>query len=195
MRKASHKRAYKFWQPEGFFILCSDDVESYTISFFEKFLAGLSSLWDLSSPNRDQTCVPCSGSMGSQPLDQQGRPICYFFITQFLFRQPWDKTVLYFWSSLDFYECEGNAINHKIPRNKQPEKCRGESTELGAVIKHFRECFVHWKVSLLMIQRYFISKFSQYGSRLLYCTPEWSSQSVRIAFVLLKALQMCFHFS
>ena len=42
---------------------------------------------------------------------------------------------------------------------------------------------------------YFISKFSQYGSRLLYNVPEWSFQSIGIVFLLLKALQMCSHFS
>ena len=29
-------------------------------------------MWDLSSPTRDQTYAPCSGSTESQPLDLQG---------------------------------------------------------------------------------------------------------------------------
>ena len=31
-------------------------------------------MWDLSSPTRDQTRAPCSGSMESSPLDRQGSP-------------------------------------------------------------------------------------------------------------------------
>ena len=31
-------------------------------------------MWDLSSPTRDQTCVPCIGSVESYPLDRQGSP-------------------------------------------------------------------------------------------------------------------------
>ena len=38
------------------------------------FLAALQGLWDLSSPTRDGTQAPCSGSSESQPLDRQGSP-------------------------------------------------------------------------------------------------------------------------
>ena len=31
-------------------------------------------MWDLSSPTRDQTHAPCSGTMESKPLDSQGSP-------------------------------------------------------------------------------------------------------------------------
>ena len=34
--------------------------------------------WDHSSPARDRTLVPCSGSVESQPLDHQGSPIVLF---------------------------------------------------------------------------------------------------------------------
>ena len=36
-------------------------------------------MWDLSSPTRDQTCTPCIGDVKSQPLDQQGSSLNYFF--------------------------------------------------------------------------------------------------------------------
>ena len=38
------------------------------------FLAVPHGLRDLSSPTKDQTQAPCSGSMESQPLDHQGSP-------------------------------------------------------------------------------------------------------------------------
>ena len=38
------------------------------------FLAVPRSMWDLSSPTRDRTRAPCSGSAESQPLDCQGIP-------------------------------------------------------------------------------------------------------------------------
>ena len=38
------------------------------------FLALPRGLRDLSSPNRDGACAPCSGSRESQPLDRQGIP-------------------------------------------------------------------------------------------------------------------------
>ena len=41
-------------------------------TFFFFFLAMLCGMWDLSSPTRDRTLVPCNGSMESQPLDFQG---------------------------------------------------------------------------------------------------------------------------
>ena len=41
------------------------------------FLAAPHSMQDLSSPTKDQTSTPCSGSAESQPLDQQGSP-CIF---------------------------------------------------------------------------------------------------------------------
>ena len=187
MRKASHKCGYKFWQPKELFILCTDDVKSYAISFLKNFWLACTAFGIL---------VPQPGIKPVSPVVEAwglnhwtSRDILYTISLKFSFSlDNLGITVLYFWSSLDFYECEGNAINHKIPGNKQPEKCGGESTELGAVIKYFRECFVHWKVSLLMIKRYFIFTFSQYGSRLLYRAREWSFQSVGIVFVLLKAL-------
>ena len=36
------------------------------------FFCHLCAMWDLSSPTRDQTYAPCSGSTESQPLDLQG---------------------------------------------------------------------------------------------------------------------------
>ena len=42
--------------------------------FVYLFLAELSSMWDLSSLTRDQTCGPCSGSVES-PLDSQRCPL------------------------------------------------------------------------------------------------------------------------
>ena len=36
---------------------------------FILFLAAPHNMWDLNSPARDQTCVPCIGSSESQPLD------------------------------------------------------------------------------------------------------------------------------
>ena len=39
--------------------------QKYDTFFFFFFLAALCSLWDLSSPTRDWTHYPCSGSMGS----------------------------------------------------------------------------------------------------------------------------------
>ena len=41
------------------------------------FLAAPCSMWDLSSPTRDRTRVPCSGSAESQPLDHQGSPMSW----------------------------------------------------------------------------------------------------------------------
>ena len=37
-----------------------------------------SSMWDLSSPPRDRSCVPCIGSTESQPLDHQEVLLSYF---------------------------------------------------------------------------------------------------------------------
>ena len=42
------------------------------------FMAALHSLWDPSSPTRDQTHNPCSGSTKSQPLDLWGI-LCFLF--------------------------------------------------------------------------------------------------------------------
>ena len=56
---------------------CSASVDSFYFrsSFpqwhvpFILFLAAPHNMWDLNSPARDQTCVPCIGSSESQPLD------------------------------------------------------------------------------------------------------------------------------
>ena len=42
--------------------------------FFFFFWPSHVDLWDLSSPARDQTCTPCSGSIESNPLDRLGGP-------------------------------------------------------------------------------------------------------------------------
>ena len=41
-------------------------------------------MWDLSSPNRDQTCTPCIGSAKSGPLDPRGSPTFAFKWSQCL---------------------------------------------------------------------------------------------------------------
>ena len=46
--------------------------------YFFTFLAVPRSMWDFSSPRRDQTCAPCIGSTESKPLDHQGSPWFYF---------------------------------------------------------------------------------------------------------------------
>ena len=56
--------------------------------FFFPFLATPRGMWDLSSPIRDGTCVPCSGSTESQPLDRQGSPIFPYFENGFQFNKP-----------------------------------------------------------------------------------------------------------
>ena len=38
-------------------------------------MPALHGIWNLSSPTRDQTCVPCSGSAESRLLDSQGSPL------------------------------------------------------------------------------------------------------------------------
>ena len=35
-------------------------------------------MWDLSSPTRDKTLTPCSGSVEYKPLDHQGSPFVTF---------------------------------------------------------------------------------------------------------------------
>lgn len=50
--------------------------------------------------------------------------------------------------------------------------------------------FIHWKGSVLVLKRYFTSKFPQYGSMFLHNVPEYSFQGIGIMFVLFKALQM-----
>ena len=47
------------------------------ILFF--FLTMLSGMQDLSFPNRDQTCAPCSGSTKSLPLNHQEGPLATLF--------------------------------------------------------------------------------------------------------------------
>ena len=47
-------------------------------AFFFFFLAALSSMWDLSSPARDQTCPLCTGSVKCQPLDYREAPALGF---------------------------------------------------------------------------------------------------------------------
>ena len=47
------------------------------------FSAALHGVWDLSSPTRDQTRIPCIGSAESQPLDHQGSPDARFYIVLF----------------------------------------------------------------------------------------------------------------
>ena len=42
-------------------------------------LAAPRSMQDLSSPTRDGTCAPCSGSSESKPLDRQGIRAQYIF--------------------------------------------------------------------------------------------------------------------
>ena len=42
--------------------------------FFFSLLAAPGGMWGLSSPTRDQTCIPCIGSMDSKPLDCQENP-------------------------------------------------------------------------------------------------------------------------
>ena len=47
------------------------------VGFF--FLTTLHNTWDLSTQSRDQICVPCIGSMESEPLDHQGIPLGVYF--------------------------------------------------------------------------------------------------------------------
>ena len=42
--------------------------------YFKKYFGSTQGMWDLSSPTRDRTCAPCTGSSASQPLDQEGSP-------------------------------------------------------------------------------------------------------------------------
>ena len=51
----------------------------FFFSFFFWLCCGACGLWDLSSQTRDQTHIPCSGSLESQPLDWQGSPHIIFF--------------------------------------------------------------------------------------------------------------------
>ena len=51
-------------------LICSVSISPKIKIFF--FLAPLHDMWGLSSPIRDQTQAPCSGSTESQPLDSQG---------------------------------------------------------------------------------------------------------------------------
>ena len=55
----------------------------FFMSFF--FLAAHHGMRDLSSPTRDQTCTPCSGSMESSPLDHPGSPRYTFFLNKFIY--------------------------------------------------------------------------------------------------------------
>ena len=49
-------------------------AEQYFFFFSDNFPVKPCSMWDLSSPTRDQTCTPCSGSYESYPLHHQGSP-------------------------------------------------------------------------------------------------------------------------
>ena len=51
---------------------------SILLTYIYIFLASLYNMWDLSSPTRDQTCTPCSGSTESLPLDCQRSLLTYF---------------------------------------------------------------------------------------------------------------------
>ena len=50
---------------------------------FSSFLR-VGSMYSLSSPTRDWTSAPCSGTMESQPLDHQGSPFVILFFVLFL---------------------------------------------------------------------------------------------------------------
>lgn len=60
------------------------------IPFF--FLATLSGMWHLTSPTRDQTHAPCSGSTDSQPRNYQERPCS----TSALFNHPLTNAEVFF---------------------------------------------------------------------------------------------------
>ena len=55
------------------------------------FLATPHSLWDLPSPTRDGTCIPCRGSTESQPLDRKGIPASKTFWLLNRQKQLWNK--------------------------------------------------------------------------------------------------------
>ena len=67
---------YSTWpSPQEFFILFP----------FKKYFGLPSGMWDLSSPTRDGTHNPCSGSWACQPPDLQGSPsFCFCFSVGFL---------------------------------------------------------------------------------------------------------------
>ena len=55
-----------------FFLNCNFLKYLAIIYGFVYFLAAPCSVWDLSSPTRNQTQAPCTGSTESSPLDHQG---------------------------------------------------------------------------------------------------------------------------
>ena len=65
------------------------------------FLAMPHGMWDLSSPTRDRTCAPCSGSMKSQPLDGQGSPTSVHFYLVVIESEYYD--LLFVFNSLYLY--------------------------------------------------------------------------------------------
>ena len=67
-------------------------LKIYLYCFFGKlfcfyFLAAPCSIWDLSSPTRDRTLTPCTGSAESQPLDHQGSPLLYYYTCESQLKQ------------------------------------------------------------------------------------------------------------
>ena len=75
------------------------------------FLVALHGFWDLSSPKRDRTQAPCSGSTESQPLDLQGIP-------RKLLHREWINNKVLLYSTEDYIQYW--MINHN---GKEYKKC------------------------------------------------------------------------
>ena len=74
-------RSYANCLSNLFFLKNLSFLKPFLLCFIRLFLllAILCSMWNLSSPTRDQTHVLCTGSMASSPLDHGGSPCLTYF--------------------------------------------------------------------------------------------------------------------
>lgn len=102
---------------------------------------------------------------------------------KFLFRHPWDKTVLYFRYSLDFHESRDDVSNHKILHAKG----EGEVPEPGVTTRHLREHLFHWEEVCWCFKGVSFPNFQV----CFYTACQGARFKALASFALLNAPQMC----
>ena len=122
------------------------------------------SMWELSSPARDATCTPCSGSAEPSPLDLQGSPYSLYYCFPWVFFFFWNPEA-YKWGwagareavkAAEVAKCWVESSSRcwlrrksKPKDNSEPwEKTRWAGTRPKSSTKG--KCFIPWKEGLLL---------------------------------------------
>ena len=87
----------------------SELLKFFCFFFFFFFL--LCGMWDLSSPNRDGTCAPCSGStvLTTKP---QGKSLRLFLILSLSDISPWLNSGYVFWMENYILMCSSQRVSY-----------------------------------------------------------------------------------